>query len=283
MSNELTSPADGPRVPGFDSTVSQPARRYNYLLGGKDNFQADREAAEALIKAYPGARTAAVENRRFMERAVRFLAGECGIRQFLDIGAALPVEPNVHEIAQKIDPSCRVVYVDNDPLVGVHGRALFTSTPQGRTVFVEGDLRSPDSFLNAEQTRDVLDFSQPIGVLIVAVLHFVREDEQPYRAVHDVMRRVPIGSYLAVTHGTIDPIPADLLPRVQALIEDPANGALVPRTRAQVEAFAAGLELVEPGVVATSLWRPKPGSSPPTPAEVATDALVARKTKGVAG
>ena len=167
-------------APIIDSSRPHPARRYDYWLGGKDNFQADREAAEAIAAVFPSIRTAARENRAFMQRAVRFLAAEAGIRQFLDIGTGLPTADNVHEVAQGVAPEARVVYVDNDPLVLVHARALLTSSPEGTTAYIDADARDPEKILADPVVRNSLDFAQPIALLLVALLHFVEDEEDPW-------------------------------------------------------------------------------------------------------
>ena len=232
----------------MDTTVAHPARRYNYWLGGKDNFAADRESADAIEAHYPAARTAALINRAWMYRVVRRLA-EAGIDQFLDIGVGLPVSPNVHEVAQREIPGARVLYVDNDPMVMVHARALLTSARQGVTDYAETDLRDPAKILG--EARKLLDFSQPIGVLLLAVLHFVPDSEQPDQAVATLMDAMPSGSYLAITHGTGDFMTAEQIAAITALPCD-KHGPLVSRTREQIARFFAGLDLVEPGLVPTA-------------------------------
>src|SRR4029453_885555 len=176
-SQESPDPAaSGPARTGYaqiDTSVPHPARRYNYLLGGKDNFAADRAAGDELARMFPTVRIAAVENRRFLQRATRFLTEEAGIRQFLDIGTGLPTADNTHEVAQRIAPDSRVVYVDNDPMVMAHARALLTSTPQGRTTYIEADLRSPEAILADPELRETLDLGEPVALMLVAVLHFI--------------------------------------------------------------------------------------------------------------
>src|ERR1700719_4702836 len=186
----------------IDTSKPHAARIYDYLLGGKDHFAVDRETAEKGIKLIPTGRTAARENRSFLGRAVRFLVAEAGIRQFLDIGTGLPSANNVHEVAQGLVPSCRVVYVDNDPIVLAHARALLTSSPEGKTAYIHADLREPERILSDPVTRATLDFSQPVGLMLVAVLHFVPDEAQPRRIVDTLLDALPSGSYLVASHAT---------------------------------------------------------------------------------
>jgi hypothetical protein len=233
---------------GIDTTVAHPARRYNYWLGGKDNFAADRKSADAIEAQYPATRTAALINRAWMCQVARHLA-EAGIDQFIDIGVGLPVSPNVHEVAQQVIPNARVLYVDNDPLVMVHARALFTSAPQGATDYAETDLLDPGKILS--EARKLLDFSRPIGVLLLAVLHFVPDSEQPDQAVATLMDAMPSGSYLAITHGTGDFMTAGQIAAITALPRD-KHGPLVSRSREQIARFFTGLNLIEPGLKPTA-------------------------------
>src|ERR1700745_1409713 len=187
--------------PAFDTGTANTARIYDYLLGGKDNYVVDREAGDKLVEALPGAVQACRDNRAFLQRAVRHLAG-AGIRQFLDIGTGLPTASNTHQVAQHAAPESRIVYVDNDPIVLAHARALLTSTPEGACAYIHADLRDPAAILaGAART---LHFCQPVGVLLVAVLHFLTHDEQPHAMVRALMDAVPPGSYLAVSHVTAD-------------------------------------------------------------------------------
>src|SRR4051812_29557414 len=178
---------DGLASANLHPETPHPARRYNYWLGGKDNFAADRAAADAIEAAFPHIRTAAVENRRFLQRAVRHLVEEAGIRQFLDIGTGLPTADNTHEVAQRIEPSARVVYIDNDPLVLAHARALLTSDPAGATAYLDADLRDADAILAQPELAEVLDLSQPVALLLVAVLHFIADDDQAYETVRKLV------------------------------------------------------------------------------------------------
>jgi hypothetical protein len=234
---------------------------YDYYLGGKDNYPADREVAERVISAMPAGvvRTGAAQNRKFLIRAVRHLAAELGICQFLDIGSGLPTLSNVHEVAQSIAPESRVVYVDHDPIVVAHGRDLLHGSD--RAAIIQKDLRDPAAILADPSLRALLDFGQPIAVLLVAVLHFVSDDENPYGVVDFLMSAVPVGSYLVVSHFTADSDPrAD----IAALEYRKATSSAHSRTRAQVAEFFAGRDLTDPGeVVWTPQWRPDADDTDP--------------------
>ncbi|GAA2617148.1 SAM-dependent methyltransferase [Paractinoplanes durhamensis] len=238
--------------------VPAPARRYNRWLGGKDNFAADRASADAIERVFPTITAAAVQNRRCLGRAVGYLAGECGVRQFLDVGCGLPTgRHNVHEIAQQIAPQARIVYVDNDPLVAVHARALMTSTLEGKVAVHEADLRRPDEITGAGLVHDTLDFTRPVAVLLFAVLHFI-PDDTVHAAVRELMAAVPSGSYLALSHATFDPL-GDQTRAALGTFTEPgaADGPFLPRTHEEITALLAGLDLVEPGLVSTVRWRPQ--------------------------
>ncbi len=186
--------ADDLPVAEIDTSRPHPARMYDYYIGGKNHFAADRAVADAALAHWPSGRIGLRENRRFLGRAVRYLAAEAGIRQFLDIGSGLPTTANVHEIAQAVDPSCRVVYVDNDPMVLVHARALLTSAPEGRTAYIQADLRSPLDILSSPVVRSVLDFDQPVALMLVAVLHFLREEDKAEAVLKTLLDALPPGS-----------------------------------------------------------------------------------------
>jgi len=235
----------------FDTTVPNPARMWNYWVGGKDNYAADRAAAEAVISAFPALPAIARLARQFLADAVQHLAGEYGIRQFLDIGTGLPTANNTHEIAQLVAPDSRVVYVDNDPIVLTHARALLTSTPQGKTDFILADLRDTGSIL--EQAARTIDFSQPVAILLIAVLHFIDEDDDPYGLVARLMAAVPSGSYLVIAHAASDILSADVQQGFQAYNErSPVR--LIPRSRPQMDRLVAGLEPVRGGVLPMREW-----------------------------
>jgi hypothetical protein len=189
---------------GIDTTRPHPARVYDYLLAGKDHFAVDRVTAEKALDAVPTLRVAARENRAFLGRAVRYLVAEAGIRQFLDVGTGLPSASNVHEVAQSIVPECRVVYVDNDPIVLAHARALLASEPQGKTAYIEADLRQPDRILADPTVLGTLDFSQPIALMLVAILHFIPDEEHPAGIVRTLLGALPSGSYLVASHGSTE-------------------------------------------------------------------------------
>jgi hypothetical protein len=274
--------ADAPDVAArIDVTRPHPARRYDYWLGGKDNFQADRDAAEAIAAVFPHIRTAARENRAFMQRAVRFLAAEAGIRQFLDVGTGLPTAHNVHDVAQGVAPESRIVYVDNDPLVLVHARALLTSSPQGATAYLDADARNPEQILADPQLRDTLDFSQPVALLLVALLHFVEDHEDPYAVVGKLVAALPAGSYLVLSHATFDPLDPETIAAMDA-VNKGNKPVFTPRPLPAVSRFFDGLELLEPGIVPVCDWRPVPGPRP-TAAEVTGYGAVARISPPRAG
>jgi hypothetical protein len=257
----------------FDTERPHPARVYDYLLGGKDNFAPDRAAAQAGLRVNPSAATAPLQNRAFLARTVRFLA-EAGVRQFLDIGTGLPTSPNVHEIAQSVDPSARIVYVDNDPIVLSHARALLTSTPEGRTAYVDSTLQDVDGILRAAELRDNLDLDRPVALLLYAILHFLPDDDEPYAIVRRLLDALPGGSYLVLSHITADFEPEEW-GRFAAIMR--AQGITTRlRDRAEVARFFDGLELVEPGVVPILQWRPD-AAAPLTDAQAALYGGVARK------
>ena len=265
-------------MPEIDTSRAHPARMYDYLLGGKDHFEADREAIGALLKAVPNARTGARENRAFLGRAVRFLVAEAGIRQFLDIGSGLPTANNVHEVAQSIAPGTRVVYVDNDPIVMAHARALLTSHPSGQTAYVQADLHDPESILGHPAVRETLDFGQPVALMLLAVLHFLPDDQDPAGIVSTLLGALPPGSYLVASQTTADfHDEATAADGIQAVRR--AGVPFQSRTAAEFGDLAfTGLKLVAPGLVPVSEWRPEtePGLIPP-PGEVGYLGAVARK------
>ena len=242
--------------PDINTDVAHPARVYDYWLGGKDNFPADRALAEMMIQAIPNMRGLAAANRAFLRRAVRYLAAEAGVRQFLDIGTGIPTSPNVHEVAQEVAPGARVVYVDNDPIVLAHARALLTSQDAGETAFIMADLRQPKSILDHPTLAATLDLTQPVAVMLVAVLMYFRDtdDPNPFEMVATVMEPMPSGSYLAVTHPTPDFNPEETAQAVAAA--EAAGITLVPRGQAEIARFFSGLDVVDPGVTPVLSWRP---------------------------
>jgi hypothetical protein len=246
-----------PELPqDINTDVAHPARVYDYWLGGKDNFPADRALAEMMIQAIPNMRGLAAANRAFLRRAVRYLAAEAGVRQFLDIGTGIPTSPNVHEVAQEAAPGTRVVYVDNDPIVLAHARALLTSQDAGETAFIMADLREPKSILDHPTLAATLDLTRPVAVMLVAVLMYFRDtdDPNPFEMVATVMQPMPSGSYLAVTHPTPDFNPEETAQAVAAA--EAAGITLVPRGQAEIARFFSGLDVVDPGVTPVLSWRP---------------------------
>jgi hypothetical protein len=241
-------------APAFDTSVPHPARVYNAILGGKDNYEADRAAAEATIRAFPGNVQAAQANRAFLARAVNYLTAEAGIRQFLDIGTGLPSADNTHEVAQAAAPGCRVVYVDNDPIVLAHARALLTSAEPGATSYLEADLRDPGKIL--QHAARLLDFTQPVAVMLVAVLHLISADDNPYQLVNTLMDAVPAGSYLAVSHLANDLYPEQMAELARGFNEQAAVKVIL-RDHAEISRFFGGLELTDPGIAQVSRWRPR--------------------------
>jgi hypothetical protein len=237
----------------IDTSVAHIARVYDYWLGGKDNFAPDREAGDEAIQAYPQLVSSVQANRAFLARTVRYLAGEAGIRQFLDIGTGIPTASNTHEVAQAIAPDTRVVYADNDPMVLAHARALLRSTPEGATAYLDADVRDPDEVLHA--AAEVLDFSQPVALMLVAILHFVSDDEGPYEIVSRLLAGLPPGSSLTISH-----VPSDMHATAMKAMGDRLNRLLAQRStyrsREQVTRFFDGLDLVPPGVVPVQEWRP---------------------------
>ena len=257
-----------PALPAeIDTSRPHTARIYDYFLGGKNHFAADREVAEKSLASIPSGRVGAREQRAFLGRAVRYLAGESGIRQFLDIGAGLPTADNVHEVAQAIAPSARVVYVDNDPLVLAHARALLTSSAEGRTAYIHADLRSPDEILSAPAVREVLDFSQPVALMLVGTLHFLEDKDEPRRIIATLLAALAPGSYLTASHLNPEHDADGVAAGVRAYL---AGGVTVQaRDSGELAALAfRGLELVPPGVVSVSEWRPESAGPRPTLAEV---------------
>jgi SAM-dependent methyltransferase len=260
----------------IDTSRAHAARIYDYFLGGKNHFAADREVAEKSLASIPSGRIGAREQRAFLGRVVSYLAQEAGIRQFLDIGTGLPTTGNVHEVAQSIAPSARVVYVDNDPLVLAHARALLTSSAQGRTAYTHADLRSPGEILSSPAVREVLDFSQPVALMLVGILHFLEDKDEPERIIATLLDALPPGSYLTASHLNPEHDPAGVAAGVRAYR---AGGVAVQaRDSAQLAALAfRDLELVAPGVVSVSEWRPEALGPRPTLAEVSCYGGVGRK------
>jgi S-adenosyl methyltransferase len=256
--------AGGTGVSRFDPDTPHPARVYNYWLAGKDHFPADRRAAEEVIRHRPEVVAGARANRAFLARAVRYLAAERGIRQFLDIGTGLPAPASTHEVAQQVAPDTAVVYADNDPLVLVYARALLTCRPPGRCGYVDADLRDTAALLG--QASRTLDFSRPAAVLLLAVLHFIPDADDPAGIVATLASALAPGSYLVISHLTGELAPGPVAAGVGAY-NDAVPTAVVPRSHAQVTALFGGLPLVPPGVVPVTEWRPAV-AGPAAPADL---------------
>ncbi|MFE9105323.1 SAM-dependent methyltransferase [Actinomadura geliboluensis] len=237
-----------------NTNIPHPARVYDAWLGGKDNFAADRAAAEAGLQAFPSTVKSVRANRAFLARTVEYLVAEAGIRQFLDIGTGLPSANNTHEVAQAIAPESRIVYVDNDPIVLVHAEALLKSSGAGATDYIDADLRDPARIL--QEASRTLDFTQPVAVMLIAVLHFVSDEADPYKIVDTLMAAVPPGSHLVASHTAKDIFPEEMAAFERAMNEKSAEKVTL-RDREQVTGFFRGLDLVEPGVVEVPRWRPR--------------------------
>ncbi|WP_007507600.1 SAM-dependent methyltransferase [Pseudofrankia sp. EUN1h] len=253
------------------------ARMYDYYLDGKNSYPADQEAAEAVLRDFPQARTVARCNRAFLGRAVRYLATMGRIRQFLDIGTGIPTSPNLHEIAQSIAPDARIVYVDNDPLVLVHARALLTSRPEGATAYLDADLRDPEKILGSAEVRDTFDLSLPVALSLNAILHFIPDADDPYGIVQTLLDALPDGSHLVLTHATADFAP-EQADKAAAVYQ--ARGISVrARSLAEVERFFTGLDLAPPGLTVAHRWQPDNDApdSELTDADVSCYAAVARR------
>jgi hypothetical protein len=257
--------------PAIDSTVAHNARVWDYWLGGKDNFEVDRQTGDRIREMFPVISDVAGTSRRFLRRAVRYLAGAAGIRQFLDIGTGLPTADNTHQVAQDIAPDARIVYVDNDPLVLVHARALLTSSPAGVTDYVDADVHDPAAVLNG--AARILDLDRPVAVMMLGILNFVMDDAEARSIVTRLMDAVPAGSYLAVTHPTVE-MHGEMNVPAMAFWNERATPKIRARGRAEMAALLDGLELVEPGLVSCPRWRPDGVGDPP---EMPLWAVVARK------
>ena len=270
-----TSPSESggaPLPPRLDTSTAHSARVWNYLLGGKDNFAADREVGDLILQMFPGIAHIARLQRRFLARAVRYLAGEAGIRQFLDIGTGLPTADNTHQIAQQVAPESRIVYVDNDPLVLVHARALLTSAPGGMTSYIEADVRDTEEILG--EAARTLDFGQPIALMMLGIMGQLPDSAGPRSIVTTLLDALPPGSYLALSDGT-DTSPA-LNQAIAAYNQNSASSYHL-RSPEEIARFFDGLTLVPPGVVTTSRWRPDLADASAEPREVDAICGVARK------
>lgn len=272
LNGHMSGRVDPAPVAGFDVTLPNVARIYDYLLGGKDNFTADRGAAEELLRHIPDAQAACHSNREFLRRAVRFLAGEAGIRQFVDIGTGLPTQENVHEVAQEIRHDARVVYVDNDPVVVKHAEALLAKSPA--VAVINGDLRNPDEILANPALRALINFAEPVAILLVASLHFIADEDGPCSIMRTLKAATVPGSYLALSHITVEQVEEESAVKARAVYER-ATEHVFPRWRAAITHFFEGMEIIEPGVVDVRSWHP--GLSPHEPGRILMYAGVARK------
>ncbi|OON79650.1 SAM-dependent methyltransferase [Streptomyces tsukubensis] len=258
----------------IDTSTAHSARVYDYILGGKDHYLVDAEAGDAMCRHWPALPVHMKENRRFMHRAGRYLARERGVRQFLDIGAGLPTPPNLHEVVQEVAPEAHVVYVDNDPIVLAHARALLNSSPEGATAYVDADMLDPDAILGSPEFRALLDLGEPVGLMIIGILHFIPEPDDRH-LVRRLLDPLPPGSYLAMTIGTADFAPEE----VGRVAEEYAqqNMPMVLRDLPTATSFFDGMELVEPGVTQVHKWRPGPEQDGIDDAAIAMYGAVARK------
>jgi hypothetical protein len=253
----------------IDTSRPHSARMYDYYLGGKDHFDVDKQAAEAVASVYPGIFVCARENRAFMHRATRVLAREYGIRQWLDIGTGIPTEPNLHQVAQSVASEAKVVYADNDPLVLKYAERLMRSTPQGRTTYIHADINDPEALLDASELSDVLDLGQPVALSMNALMHFVTDAQDPYRIVGRLLDALPSGSALALSHCTPDFDPSTWEKVTEVYVN--AGTPVQFRSQKEVAHYFDGLELLNPGVTVGHHWRPdapEPEVRRPTDAEV---------------
>jgi hypothetical protein len=254
MARPSTGTSNSQERPTFDTSVAHIARVYDYWLGGKDNYAADRKAGDAALEAFPYIAAGVRANRAFLARVVRYLADEAGIRQFLDIGTGIPTANNTHEVAQAVAPDSRVVYVDNDPIVLAHARALLTSSPEGVTSYLEADFRDADTILSA--ARETLDFSQPVAIMLIAILHLIDDEADPYATVAKLIAAVPSGSYLAISHLSSDIMASAARTEAHDRLRELMHEKQTLRNREEVASFFTGLDMVEPGLVPLPQWRP---------------------------
>ena len=247
------------KLRGFDTAVPSPARMWNYWVGGKDHFAADREAADKIMAAMPSLPAIARSVRHFLIDIVQSLTADYGIRQFLDIGTGLPTADNTHDVAQRAAPESRIVYADYDPVVLAHARALLTSSPEGDTDYIEADLRETDTILSA--AARTLDFSKPVAILLLAVLHFIPDEDDPYAIVRRLMDAVPSGSFLVIVHAPSDRSPQEMAEQTRRYNESGAE-FMRPRSQEEILRFFTGLELIGPGIAPLSEWLPEGQAGP---------------------
>jgi hypothetical protein len=265
MTSDGAAAPDGEAASGtagtlpFDTSVAHQARMYDYALGGKDNYAADRAAMDAALEVWPDMAYGARANRAFLSRAVRYLAGDAGIRQFLDIGTGIPTAGNTHEVAQSIAPESRVVYVDYDPVVLAHARALLASSEQGATEYMDADLRDTARILTG--AARLLDFTKPVAVTLLSILHAIPDSDGPWAIVATLLEAVPPGSYLAISTSGGDLMDAAALARLKETWKGSVQQQLAFRDREQIARFFAGTDLVEPGLVPVDEWRAEPGTT----------------------
>ncbi|MFC1412720.1 SAM-dependent methyltransferase [Streptacidiphilus sp. N1-12] len=273
----MSEAAEGFRPPtDLRPDIPHPARIYDWLLGGKDNFPADREAGARIVAADPAMRVAARANRAFLQRAVRHAAAEQGVDQFLDIGTGIPAAGNTHQIAQGVNPQARVMYVDNDPIVLTHARALMAGPGHGETRVLQADLREPKRILGDPDVRALLDFDRPVALLLVAILHFIADEDDPFGIVAELMAALAPGSLLVLSHGTADFISAEVERRVTSVYERSPRNSATGRSHSTVSRFFDGLELLPPGLVTAPFWHPEEPTAPED-ARLPLYAAVARK------
>jgi hypothetical protein len=260
MTTNEAAPGNGRtgRLP-FDTDKAHQARMYDYALGGKDNYASDRTAVEELLKVWPAAFATVRQNRAFLGRVARYLAADAGIRQFLDIGTGIPTAGNLHEVAQAIAPETRVVYVDYDPVVLAHARALLDSTEEGATDYIDADLRDTGTIL--ERARQLLDFTQPVAITLIALLHVIPDADDPHEIVARLLDAVPTGSYLAISHGASDLLGEEMVQGIDDSWKGKIQQQFTWRSHDQVARFFAGTDLMEPGLVPVEEWRPEPGTA----------------------
>ncbi|MFE9365280.1 SAM-dependent methyltransferase [Streptomyces sp. NPDC006978] len=268
----MNTPND--RQDGLATTRAHSARVYDYILGGKDHYPVDAEAGDAMARHWPALPVHMLENRRFMHRAARFLAEERGIRQFLDIGTGLPTSPNLHEIVQEVAPESNVVYVDNDPIVLAHARALLQSSPEGATAYVDANMHDPDAILDSPEFRELIDLSQPVGLMVIGIMHFILPPDDR-RLIAKLLDPLPSGSYLAMTIGTADFAPEEVNQVAQEYRQQ--GMPFVLRELATATSLFDGLELQEPGVTQVHTWRPGPEQNGIDGRDIAMYGAVARK------
>ncbi len=275
MTDNLSAPdrSEEREPANLDTSTPHTARVWNYWLGGKDNFAADRETGDMVEKMIPGIVDSARANRAFLGRAVRHLVGDQGIRQFLDVGTGVPTENNTHEVAQSIAPECRIVYVDNDPIVLVHARALLVGTPEGVTDYIDADARDPEKILAA--AAKTLDFDQPVAIMMLGILNHIVDDTEALAVVNRLLDAVPSGSYLVVGHPTAE-VHGEAMKESMRLWNERGGTPIVARDRKELARFFENLELLEPGVVSCSRWRPE-NTDGDEPAEVSEFCAVGRK------